>query len=367
MNCSRIHAPCTSWIRAAAVLLFIAAVPACQNSQKTSPPSDGGMPPPTSDTVLPPAAGSIAVGPSSDFIPLFNGQVLIGDTSTSRVNLLNIVTGTVDAYYQLSAAPGDLELDSTRNYLYVALVSATQLARIDLSSGQIVYIAVSAPVATLALGNNGIVFANLTAGYSGPIAVIDGLTATVVTTLPGTVAGFDRLMVYDRTNDVLITGSWALSPASLTRYSYDSTAHTLTQVQYVFNAGDNGQQLVLSPDRQHLGFPCGAGNGAPSYTIFDYDPSDVTVSYGAWNTGPYPRAIAWTPDSQRVIASNGTALQLFDVATHTSITSYTLDFSACNYSEIVGTGVSKGGKIGYGFSNCGSPATSGRLYWVLLP
>src|SRR6185295_422383 len=154
-------------------------------------------------------------------------------------------------------------------------------------TGLITYIPVSAPAASLALGNNGIVFASVPTSYWGPVAVIDGPAGTVLATVPGPSGGFDRLIVYNRAADQLITGSWGLSPSTLTRFSYDPATHALTQLQRSSNTGSNGQELVLSPDQLHLGYPNGAGNGYPSYTIYDYEPLDVAVSYGAWNTGPY--------------------------------------------------------------------------------
>jgi hypothetical protein len=229
-------------------------------------------------------------------------------------------------------------------------------------------IPLTAAAGSIALGNNGRVFASLASSYWGPIGVIDGPAGVQMTTING--AGgtkFDRLIVYDRANDVLITGSEGLSPSSLTRFAYNATAQTLTELQYLWDAGSNGQELVLSPDGLHLGFPDGAGNGSPGYTIFDFNPSNLTVSYGAWDTGAYPRAIAWNPDGTRVLATDGYALKLFNAATHAWIQTFTPNFTGCDYSQLSKTGVSKGGKIGYGFSNCGISDTSGKLFWVLLP
>lgn len=348
------------------ILLAAAIVPACGPGSSSSKP--GSPPPPSEDTVVPASAGSLVVGPSYDFVPLYDGRVLLGDRTTSRINLVNVVTGLTETFYQLSAAPGDLEYDATRNYLYATLSAATQLARIDLTTGQVVNIPISAAATDLALGNNGIVFASLTTSYYGPIGVVDGPGGTQLKTLTGPAFDdFPSLIVYDRANDVLIAGTPGLSPSTLTRYAYDPAAMTLTEVQSVWNTGSNGQELVLSPDGLHLAFPNGAGNGVPSYTIFDYDPTNLTVTYGAWDTGAYPRAAAWSLDSQRVLASNGTELELFNSATHASIQVYPLDFSACSYYQIMRVGVSRGGKIGYGFSNCGFNDDSGRLYWVLLP
>jgi hypothetical protein len=307
------------------------------------------------------------LGPSRDFIPLYNGQVLIGDTASSRVNLVNVVTGSVETFYQLTAAPNDLELDATRNYLYASLLGATQLARIDLATGTVLYIPLSGIAGSLALGNNGTVFASLASSYWGPIGVIDGPAGSQTATMTGGVTDYDSLIVYDRANDVLIAGSAGLSPSRLTRYSYNSTSHTLTQIQQLTNAGSNGQQLLLSPDGLHLGFPNGAGNGVPGYTIFDYSSTDLGTTYGLWNTGAYPRAMAWSSDGQRVVASNDQQVLLFNAVTHAYLQTYTFDFSACSYSQILRVGVSKGGKIAYGFSNCGFDDSSGRLYWVLLP
>ena len=89
------------------------------------------------EDVLEPAQGSgwIELGATSDFVPLCNGWLMIGDVANQRIAVRNAVDGREGAYYDLPAAPGDLELDEVAKVLYVALPDAQKLAELDLVTG----------------------------------------------------------------------------------------------------------------------------------------------------------------------------------------------------------------------------------------
>lgn len=309
-------------------------------------------------------SGSMMVGPSTDFVPLCNGWLLLGDRTTNSVMQLNAISGAIDATYQLDAAPGDLELDPDNALLYVAQAPATALARIDIIGGQQSSVPLTAPAVNLALGNSGRMLAMLADSATWPLrplAIVDGLLGTEEKVLTG---DYGQLIVYDRPGQQLITGTLGGSPGQLSRYAFDETSLTLT-LQQELRGGGNGQDLAISPDGDHIAYPNGGGNGN-GYTIYDFSSDDLNAIHGEWNTGAYPASAAFDPFGEYVVATDRSSIKVFSLATHSLIQAFTVDFTGCDYNSISKVGFSRGGKIVYGFSNCGFDDTSGKLFWAVF-
>ncbi len=130
-------------------------------------------------------------------------------------------------------------------------------------------------------------------------------------------------------------------------------------LQQLGSAGGNGSDLAISPDGGHVAFPCGGGNG-PGYTIFDFSSSDLTVTFGAWNTGPYPSAAAFSPDSAVLVASLGSAVKRFDAGTHALLDSHGLP--DCVPGMLSRVAVSPSGAILYAVCSNDNAA---HLYWFV--
>lgn len=308
--------------------------------------------------------GSLLVGPSADFIPLCDGQILLGDRLSNQVNLINVASNTIDATYPLSAAPGDLELDLDNGLLYVAQSPATTLTKINLLTGTQAAIPLSAAAVNLALGNEGRIFAVLDDSASWPLrplAIIDGLGETEEQVTNG---DYGELIVYDRFGSQLISGTRGGSPSALSRYSVDETTLAITFGQER-NAGSNGQDLAISPDGDHIAYPNGGGNGS-GYTIFDFSSDDLDTVYGEWNTGAYPASAAFDPFGEYVVATDTFSIKVFNAETHALVQEYPIDFSNCNYYDLRKVGFSRGGRIVYGFANCGFADDSGKLFWAVF-
>jgi hypothetical protein len=98
--------------------------------------------------------------------------------------------------------------------------------------------------------------------------------------------------------NTLYYGQYGLSPTTMYKFDVSSVTPTLLmQTQ----TGSNGEDLTLS----HNGsFICHT-NGFP-YQITKYRTSDF-ASLGAYVTGPYPQALAFSPDDSVVYASVHTA------------------------------------------------------------
>ena len=308
-------------------------------------------------------SGTLAIGPAADLIPLCSGVILVGDRSTNKVLKMNARTGAASTTYQLDSAPGDMEVDSENGLLYVALHPASHLAKVNLATNTLTTITLATGAIDLAWGNGGRIFASLDDNATWPnrnIAVVDGLGAVVEKSILGE---FDVLLVYDRPGDQLIVGGSGSSPSSLTRYAFDGTALTLTQTEQRWDAGSNGQDLAISPNGDHIAFPCGGGNGA-GYTIYDFDSVNLQSIYGEWNTDAYPSSAAFSVDGAYLVATNGyDSIMIFDTSTHAMLHEWPISFSDCEYGDIHKVGISRGGRIVYGLSYCGFDGDSGKLFW----
>ena len=108
--------------------------------------------------------------------------------------------------------------------------------------------------------------------------------------------------------NTLYYGQYGLSPTTM--YKFDVSGMTPV-LRLETNTGDNGEDLTLS----HNGsFICHT-NGAP-YQIAKYRTSDF-ASLGAFDTGPYPTSLAFSPDDSTVYASvhTGGGIQVFNANT----------------------------------------------------
>lgn len=306
------------------------------------------------------ASGELAIGPTDAVIALCDGRVLVGDKVENRVELLDVSSGAIERSWQLSSAPGDIAYDDVTNTAYAVLVSASYLAKIDLTSDSVEQIALDGPAVRLALGDGGRVFAAL--GDSGTwavrsIAVVNGPASSVDATLVG---DYEFLLAYDRPGSQLITGS----DHSLSRYAFDPVATTLTHLQERLGVGGNCRNIAISPDGNHVALPCGGGNGA-GYTIFDFSSDDLDVTFGEWNIGAYPVAAVFSADGRELLANNGSELLLFDASTHAVIETLSTSTSGCSYHDSERVAMSPSGRILYMVSNCGFERDSGLLTWFV--
>ncbi len=110
----------------------------------------------------------------------------------------------------------------------------------------------------------------------------------------------------------LYYGQYGLSPTTM--YKFDVSGMTPV-LRLQTETGENGEDLTLS----HNGSFICHSNGFP-YQIAKYRTSDF-ASLGAYVTGPYPQALAFSPDDRVVYASVHTAsgIEVFDANTFTSL------------------------------------------------
>lgn len=329
----------------------------------------------TADTVPAASWSTTSTALSDDFIPLCSGAFLLGDKTGNQVVELDVYDLSREPRRRIAlpAAPGAMALDDGNGLLYVALAGSSSLARIDLATDALTTVALAGAARDVAVGNGGRVFALLasTDSTTNPVAVIDGAAGTVERTIPlGNAAFGAGFLAFDRPGNQLIVGVEGLSPSSLHRYAFDASAVTLTLTQSRTNAGGNGQELVVSPDGTRVAFPCGGGNNSSgsgaSYTVVDFDSRDLMNTRGEWNVGAYPRSAAFSPDGRRLLATNGGVMSLFNVETHARLPDPS-GGGGCSDASVKRVRFSRGGRIGFAYSECRSPTARGQISAWLLP
>lgn len=314
-----------------------------------------------------PASGSLLVDASLDFIPLCDGWIYFANRTSNSVDYINVTSGVRSRQYPFASSPGDLELDVDNGLLYATLAPATSIAQINVLSDQQATISLPYPPVNLAAGNDGRLFVSMDGGawFKRPVSVVDGLGQAIVNTFDFPTDYYLDYIVFDRQDNQLIGGVAGLSPTYLYRFSFNPINDTLVNQEVLRTSGANGQDLAISPDGSRFAFPNGGGNGN-GYTIFDYSSDDLNTAFGEWDTGPYPRAAAFSPFGDRLVAAAFDSLQVFDVRTHARLAEYPLDFSGCDYNTIIKVGFSLGGDIVYAYSQCGFNRDRGKLFWVVI-
>lgn len=312
-----------------------------------------------------PASGMFSTNAVWDYVPLCSGEILYGDRTTNQIIHRDLPRNTVRATYQLTAQPSDLELDREHGYLYVAQ-SSTFIVRIDLRTGAQVSIQVPNVPYSIAVGEDGLVFAvtGPSNQYFPPLTIIDGLNATVLATIPysHTSARFARLLAYDHVNHKLFAADHGLSPSSIIRFGFNPATLAVTQEQVLRTSGSYGTELRISPDGSHLAHPCGSGNGYGT-NIADFRPLDLAVIEGVWDTGSSINGARFSRDGTMIATTTRTNLDVYDVLTHVRLNRYTP--TRCSTSTEERADLSRGQRIVYRLERCGSGGATSRIYWYL--
>ncbi len=299
------------------------------------------------------------MGQADDFVPLCDGWLVYADPGQDRVVVANAISGRVGAIYPLASSPGALALDTEGKLLYVALAEEQAVAVIDLLSGDVRTVAVPGETRSLALGPDGGLFIGvpLGNGYDSALYWLAAGAPTPVGVWP--VRG--NLMRWNAVRGELVTA--ARGSSVLARYGFEPAVGS-TELQVV-GAASNGQDLAVSDDGAHIAFAAGGGNGA-GYTIFDFDAADIGSHRGEWVTGAYPRAVAFDPDSTRLVAANYGQILVFDVASFAQLAAYSPSY--CSLSSVYRMGVSRGGRIAFGRQQCLVSSTyTYRFVWLSMP
>ncbi len=301
--------------------------------------------------------GGLRVGRSGTIIPLCSGELLLSDQGALEIQRLELRSGEVLEAWQLPAPPERMLHDRDEGLLIAS--HGSSVTAIDPEAGESWTHHLDAPILDITMGNNGTLFANIGDNYGLEIAVIDareGIEGSYEVPVGGT------FLAFDRTRDLLYAADAGWSPSDLIRLTWEGGGFGY---QESIDGGTNGQGLALSPDGEHIAFPCGGGNG-PGYLTYDFSAQDLERVLGAFDTGPYPRAAAFDADSARLAASNGDEALLFDVETHEQVDGFEMPWGSCDYGTVSQVGVSTGSRILFGYGDCGYEDSAGVLSWMVV-
>ena len=307
-----------------------------------------------------PDSGVYSTGQVSDLIALCDSEVLLGNTSNNRIEYVDLATGTVMLHYELTAEPDDLDYDPGTGLVYASMKNATSVARVNLVSGLVDYIAVSAePSGIAARHGNGVYIIS----PDVPSSLVYWYDANDVEHGPHAVTG--DMIQFNQTLGQVITAPRGLSPTTVYVYGFDVDGN-IVLVESRGSLGGNGQTLKISPDDEHLVLVAGGGNGA-GYTITDLYPSDLTSSFGAFDTGAYPTGADFPADSSRFATANHEDFLVYQVSNHAELFRATPATTDCGYADLTASHISRGGQVGISLQRCGFDDDTTNLHWYKLP
>ncbi len=227
-------------------------------------------------------------------VTLCEGWVAYGDNGAA-LRFVNLVTGEEGPNLVLPQTATELRYDAGADLLHVALPNG--VSSYGLSTGSVTHIELDGAVRSIAVAETLDVWVSLS---EARLLRIDGVTGDALRLLSG-----------------VPTGQLEYAPATRTLFSSSSgSVWTLSEDFWMASPSngtyrcDNFQDAALSHDGKRLAVACGGGNGQ-GYNILNYEAGELPAWEGQWNTGAYPRRVAFAPDDQAVAASNGSDLQLF--------------------------------------------------------
>ncbi|HTG29619.1 MAG TPA: hypothetical protein VK818_15480 [Methylomirabilota bacterium] len=117
--------------------------------------------------------------------------------------------------------------------------------------------------------------------------------------------------------NTLYYGDYGLWPSTMYKLNVSGTTPVLVR-QTFGTVGSNGEDLTLSHNGNFICYVNGSGQNL--YDIAKFRTSDF-ASLGSFNTGPYPQALAFSPDDSVVYASVATAsgIKVFNANTFLSL------------------------------------------------
>jgi YVTN family beta-propeller protein len=118
--------------------------------------------------------------------------------------------------------------------------------------------------------------------------------------------------------NTLYYGDYGLSPSTMYKFNVSGSTPVLVRQTPFGTVGSNGEDLTLSHSGNFICYVTGSGQN--SYDIAKFRTSDF-ASLGSFDTGPYPQALAFSPDDSVVYASvhTGGGIEVFDANTFLSL------------------------------------------------
>lgn len=321
---------------------------------------------------------TVEVQPSRDFVPLCNGWVLIGDTESNSLIERNLITGETGNVYPFNTTPDQMTLDAANGVVYFTTQPRSErLYRLILSTGTIDHARLQANgrdfiPRELALGEDGSIFAVLFDPHfeeeEDPPAP-EGLWMGVVPPSGELDDGVVPLespvnIYYDPTQQHV----FLRTESNLATFDFDPSTNGFTFVPDTdVPVGSGCTDFSISPDGDHLAYACPQGNDPDNdrTSLIDMSPTDYYDAAGEWILDSAPVSATFTPNGEKLLATDGEKLYRFDVDTHLRETTYEMNLP--EEQSIKRIRVSRDGQFLLLLMQGESGSASGHMHWMRLP
>lgn len=213
-------------------------------------------------------------------------------TNLNSVVAIDTKTLKVVSTTFVGSNPTGMAVSNDGSRLYVANSSSNFIGVVDTKTGAFVkHLAVPELPRDVEVGHDGRLYV---LGDSSLMQRDPETGATVGGNVGPSFLVYSGEIAISRDKTRLYYGDYGLSPASLYQFDVSTGAATLLwESPHGGTSGSNGQDLGVSHDGSFVSYA--AGFGQVGYSIAKYRTSDMLIE-GTFNTGAYPREIAFSPD-----------------------------------------------------------------------
>jgi hypothetical protein len=271
-----------------------------------------------------PATGTRTLERTDALVALSDTTALVGNRVSNRLEVLDLCSDELRWGWQLPSAPGRVAIHRSSRLLAATLSGATSVALISLDSPDVQVLDIPEPAVSVAIGNEGTVFASLDDGSPGDqlLAILDGDSNT----LAGPLLDDGAFLGYHHGTDRLFAAG---RYGALRAYEYDRETRDLSAAEASGDTGYPCYEVVVAPDQSRLFMPCSnSTTPTPPTQGADFDPENLAEPFGYYASALSAAAAAYSPGSSRLFAGTSSRIVELDAASHTEIGTFPATFNA---------------------------------------
>jgi YVTN family beta-propeller protein len=233
--------------------------------------------------------------------------------SQNSVAIINTITLAVESTVFVGSGPANLAFSPDGSKAYIANSTSNFVVVFDTQTRMVVnsFVLPEQP--------RDVVFGSLGRLWvlgQNQIFQIDATTgASTGPSIAGFIDGGSLEISPDR--NTLYYADYGVSPSTMYKYNVSGVTPVLVLQTPFGTVGSNGQDLTLSHNGSFICYATGSGQNG--YQIAKFRTSDF-ATLGSFNTGPYPRQLAFSPDDQVVYAVHTSGeINVFNANTFLSV------------------------------------------------
>ena len=190
----------------------------------------------------------------------------------------------------------DISADGTRLYVANSGSTIAGIGVVDLTTfTTLPSLGTPFPITSIAAGLNGHLY--ILGGFESGTQIVQvdsGTGAVQATVNRQAVTAYSGKLLCSPDRKTLYYGNFGLSPSSLSKFDVSGSTPVLAVTSAFGTVGENGEDLMLTPDGSALVFPNGGGQG--NYQIYLFQTSNLSGVLGKFNVGAYPYNGDFGPD-----------------------------------------------------------------------